>query len=364
MDKLFSWIANNSRLRKASPAFLRRLGRKIIPSHRYNPHQWAQENPYVGTENEKTYSGSSKHKLGILADLSVSYDVIDITSDDWIEVIKNSDCSAFLVWPFLWNTVWKSMWDDRLNTISRELNVLISPSQKELWLYESKSRTRDWLISHDLPHPKTWVFYSEKNAVDFAINSEYPLVFKADMGSCSHGVTILRDRKSALSLIRSIFSSGYLVPRGDKRDKMWGKILFQEYLPNLKEWRMIRIGDSFLCIQKIIKGDFHSGSGNQIWVDPPKFLLNEMRRITDMAGFTSMNIDFFETEDGRFLINEFHTVFGVLHTEKGEAGDDELNGRYFIDSNGDWKFERGNFYRNRCANLRVEQLLKSLESDH
>ena len=69
-----------------------------------------------------------------------------------------------------------------------------------------------------------------------------------------------------------------------------------------------------------------------------------------------MNIDYFETKDGQYLINELHTVFG------GKVRPDcELNGRYIYDNeNRGWLFERGDFFRNQCANLRVEYVLQRI----
>jgi hypothetical protein len=46
----------------------------------------------------------------------------------------------------------------------------------------------------------------------------------------------------------------------DPRDRQWGSVLFQQYIPDAREWRMIRIGDSFFGYEKIKVGEFHSGS--------------------------------------------------------------------------------------------------------
>lgn len=370
MKILLKNIANSPKLRASAPLWLRNLGRSIIPAYKYNLHQWAHENPYVGTPGEFSSIGSSSHKLGILQDfgqehkhyiaacseMGVSYEVINFTKDNWIDLISQSDCDAFLAWPMNWNSVWKKMWDDRLNIIVKEIGKTICPSLNELWLYESKSRTRDWLKAHNLPHPRTWIFYSEDEALTFIADADFPLIFKTDVGASSHGVFLCHSRNQARALIRKAFAKGVVSKRSDTRDKQWGVVIFQEYLEDVQEWRLIRVGDSYFCRYKIRKGDFHSGSGEIIWAEPPMKLLNETRRITDSFGFTSLNIDFFETKQGQYLINELHAVFG------GKILPDcDLNGRYLYDNESEsWKFERGDFFRNQCANLRVEYLLQRI----
>jgi len=117
---------------------------------------------------------------------------------------------------------------------------------------------------------------------------------------------------------------------------------------------MIRIGDSYICIDKLKVGDFHSGSGYMKWGDPGDNFLQMTKDITDKGNFKSMNVDFFITNDGRILVNELHTLF---HGPK--IPDNILKGRYTYNQNS-WTFEQGNYYRNYCCNLRVLHLMKIL----
>lgn len=113
---------------------------------------------------------------------------------------------------------------------------------------------------------------------------------------------------------------------------------------------MIRVGYSYFCRYKIKEGDFHSGSGDIIWAQPPNILLNKTKLISQEFECPNINVDFLETNDGRFLINEIHAQWGgkVLH-------DPNLEGRYMWNNHTQsWDFEKGNFFKNRCANLKVE----------
>ena len=192
-----------------------------------------------------------------------------------------------------------------------DLGKIIYPSYKELWIWESKRRMRDWLVAHNIPHPNTFIFYDLEQALNFINHTQMPLVMKLNHGSSSKGVAILKRKGLAKRTIIKAFKKGLVVRRGDPRERQWGYVILQEYLPDVKEWRMVRIGESFFGHQKRKIGDFHSGSTGVIWDHPPEDLLNFLLYVTDAGSFTSMNLDIFETLDGRYLVNELQTVFGA-----------------------------------------------------
>jgi glutathione synthase/RimK-type ligase-like ATP-grasp enzyme len=243
--------------------------------------------------------------------------------------------------------------------MEEELALVVMPREKEIWLYESKWRTADWLEAHHLPHPRTWVFFEKSEALQFVADAQFPLVFKADRGATSHGVVICRDRNTAGRLIQECFGKGYLPTRADRDDRQRGFVLFQEYLPGVKEWRMVRIGDSLICRLKERTGDFHSGSGLVGWAHPATALLDFTWRITETGAFRSMNVDIFETSDGSYYVNELHAVFGDIKEQNLRRGGENM-GRWLRTPEGGWEFEAGFFYANACANLRIEEVSRIL----
>jgi hypothetical protein len=195
--------------------------------------------------------------------------------------------------------------------------------------------------------------------LEFARNTILPIVFKSDFGSSASGVRIFYSRSRLIQWIKLCFTKGVVRKNEDPRDRSWGSVLLQEYLSNAQEWRVIRLGDSYFAHQKIRKGQFHSGSGKFKWYDPPTRLLDFARDVTDKGNFTSMNLDTFETSDGRYLINELQSTFGAVcpyqMLVKGEAG------RYIYDYDAKtWCFEKGIFCQNGCCNLRVKALVEKL----
>jgi glutathione synthase/RimK-type ligase-like ATP-grasp enzyme len=215
----------------------------------------------------------------------------------------------------------------------------------------------------DLPLPKTWVFYDIYEAIGFLKTIELPIVFKTNIGASSSGVRILRKRSEAVNLVKKAFKKGIVIRRGSPLDRQWGSVILQEYLPDVIEWRMVRIGNSFFGHKKEKIGDFHSGSRKVSWDAPSRSLLDLLRKVTEIGGFASMNVDIFQTQDNRLLVNELQTVFGA------SISVDQLRingkpGRYLYNrQNNDWVFEEGDFARNACANARVEYVTNTILPD-
>jgi len=371
-------LAKATGLKKLIPVSLKRLGRRLLPLEAYDPVKWLAEDPYADAEEVSTYPARVNLRLGIIKEftrlhslyigacreLGVPYCVVDISGPDWIEQIERSGCDAFLVRPSGQITVWKQMYDERLRVLVQDLGKILFPSYDEIWLYESKRRMHYWLAANEIPHPKTWVFYDRRQALAFARETPLPIVFKADFGSGSKGVRILRDRPSLRRLINRSFARGFLKTGSDLRDRQWGSVLFQEFLPDAAEWRMIRIGESFFGYEKVRKGQFHSGSHCWRYGRPRSDLLDFVREITDKHNFRSMDIDVLVTQQHQYFVNELQAVFGMgnpyeMCVVNGKAG------RMIHDSmTNDWRFEEGDFCRNKLCNLRVETLVRLLQARH
>jgi len=291
-------------------------------------------------------------------ELSVPFRVVDLACDDWLEQVRAAQCDVVLVWPDAFLTPWARMIKDRVEILDKVLGLPVVPSCEELWFYEDKRRLADWLRAKEIKHPRTWVFYHEEEADAFVAGCELPIVFKASFGAASAGVRILRSRRELRRLVKRTLRAGF-VPNGlDRRDRQWGFVLLQEYLPDVKEWRLVRIGDSYFCRFKEKKGDFHSGSGGVIWALPRPGLLELARRLTDEAGFRSMDVDIFETADGRLLVNELQAVFGGIRNVNLQRGEDAMGRWRRHPETGEWSFEPGFFYQNACANERIRDVIE------
>ena len=339
---------------------------------------WKAKDPFAGDPSESNYESKYAYKLGIIKefwhnhkyyigacrDLKVSYKLLDITGPDWREVIKTSGCDAFLVYPSPHISVWKQMYDERLKILVKYDGITIFPSLEALWIWESKRRMHYWLDANNFLHPETWIFYSREEALSFAQSVPLPIVYKSDLGSGGTGVIIFRDRSKLRRHINCCFRKGFTTYRRGPNDKEWGFIIFQEYVENAREWRMIRIGDSFFGYEKLKIGDFHSGSHEWRYAKPPSYLLDLTRKITDHGGFLSMDIDIFVTPNGRCLINELQPLFGMGNPYEMCVVDGNPGRMVVNQEDGSWVFEKGNFCQNNLCNLRVETLLNILDSQN
>jgi hypothetical protein len=323
--------------------------------------------------------GPDSYELYIDAckDLGVEYEVVDIISEHWLDNVRNSSCAAFLARPTPYYVPWKIMFDERLYHIERSLGRIVYPSYKELVMYENKRQMAYFLQINNIAAPKTHIFYDEAEALDFAHESVYPLVFKTHLGAQARGVDILKTKRRARSLIRQVFSRGYArdirtTLRGILKtpisipyyffDSEYKVIILQQYLVNCKEWRMIRIGKSYFGHQKLIKGEYHSGSGLVGWETPPRRLLDFVRTVCDIGNFWSMCVDVFEDPAGNYYVNELQSVFSSYNPSQMYV--DGKPGRFLYNSVTDqWEFEEGLFNRNGSNNLRVEHLIEILAAN-
>ena len=356
-----------------TPLALRRAIHAVISLPDYDLARRAARNPFLKQTGE-TFSGSPaclgifkditqshRHYIAACREMNISYKVFDLLEDDWISQARASKCDAFLVWPSSYTTVLKSAFDYRLQIMEKELGMRIYPSWKECWLTEHKPRLRDWLDAQGIAHPRTWVFYNEPDALALAKTVELPVVLKTATGASGHGVWIIRNRTQLRRQIKKAFGRGLLSSGSDPQDRQRGFVYLQEYLPNVEEWRMVRIGDSFFGYRKD-KGPngLHSASHSWSWLDPGRDLLDLLKAVTDIGAFSSMDVDIFRTTNGRLLVNECQTVFGCC-TPAIQMKIDNIEGRYVSDGE-KWRFEAGEFCQNHMCNLRIQHLLANLKS--
>ncbi len=64
-------------------------------------------------------------------------------------------------------------------------------------------------------------------------------------------------------------------------DREYKTVLFQQYLPGVCEWRVIRIGDTYVGHKKVKACGFHSGSLQVEWTTPPERLLRFVKGVCD-----------------------------------------------------------------------------------
>ncbi|WP_440122503.1 ATP-grasp domain-containing protein [Tenacibaculum sp. Ill] len=326
-------------------------------------------------------------KLGILTDfyneyklyekscveLGIDYVIIDFLSSKWLENIKNNlECDGFLVRPSHDFQEHNDVYMERLFFLNKVLNKKIYPSYNELKLYENKRNMASWLQINDIKHPETRVFLSKKEALSFVFGTEFPIVFKSNTGAGASGVEIVKSRREAKKIIKNIFGRfNPLLTLGNPKIKrkfnikvpLYGDaqkhvVLIQKFYPIKWEWRIIKIGNSYFGHQKLLNGEFASGSGKVAWEKPPEDLLKLVKSICDKGNFNSMAVDIFETIEGEYMVNELQSIFGSYLDYQMKIG--EKKGRYkYI--NDEFIFEEGVFNQYGSNLLRVSHFVEILK---
>ena len=308
-------------------------------------------------------------------ELKVEYVVLDLLAQDWIERIKNANVDGILVRIKGKIPEQKSMYDERLFFVESELGIPIYPSRKELLLYENKRMCYYWMQTHQIKHSPTHIFYRKKDALRFIDHAQFPLVFKTNSGASSSGVRIIKSKLKAKFIIHKIF--GMLDERFSLGNTLWSfkyniplpkygmsqkhYVLIQKFIPHKWEWRVTKIGDSYVGVKKMKKGEFASGSFSPSWVEPPRELFNLVKYICELGSFDSMAVDILEAEDGTFYVNELQSLFGSRSPFQLKVQD--IPGRYKFE-NDTWVFEEGEFNRFGSCLLRVEDFVLKIKSGY
>ncbi|MBN1472265.1 MAG: hypothetical protein JW925_10830 [Syntrophaceae bacterium] len=315
----------------------------------------------------------------------VDCEIIDLISDKWLETVMDNSYNGFLACPPGREELFKKLYDERVFIINKVLNKLVYPSFDEISVHENKKYLSYWLHANNLPHPKTFVFYDQNEALYFAKSAKLPIVGKMNIGASGKGVVVFRDRNKLIEYISRSFKDGLRQEWGPnlkmggyknriikilndpgriiKKIKIYQKnynaiqkgfVILQEFIDHDYEWRVVRIGDSYFGHQKVKQGDKASGTKGIDYIAPPEELLDFVENICAKFNFNSMAIDLFEDGKGGYLINEMQCIFG--HVQAFICEKDGKPGR-FKKENGTWQFEEGMFNNNLSYDLRLENVL-------
>ncbi|MBN1183219.1 MAG: hypothetical protein JXB49_13075 [Bacteroidales bacterium] len=309
------------------------------------------------------YDAYQYHKYFVTAalELKLSFDVINIYSNDWWEKVNSESYDGFLIWPNGVHESLKSAYDSRIRLIADVLKKPVFPDYFAIWLYENKIRTHDWLNVNGFPTVPTYIYYQRQEAFNHLLTHSLPLVIKTNIGASGKGVYIVNTVAKFKKLINQCFKSGlrseWTGPFAESR----GYAFIQDFIPELEEWRMVRIGNAYFGHQKLRNENSgkHSGSLTKGWECPTDDMLKLLHDITEKGGFRSMNVDLFRTKNGSLYVNELHTVFGQSTEHLMIL--DGTPGRFVI-KNHKWVFEAGNYVAGHSAKARILYFLEQLNS--
>jgi glutathione synthase/RimK-type ligase-like ATP-grasp enzyme len=279
--------------------------------------------------------------------------LIDPTSVKFFENIAKANLTAVFVRPDYSTKIIRSAFDEKIRFI-RDLDYLkVFPSELELRIYESKRSLFYFLKLNAIPHPKTEIFFRHAEAISYLEGVSYPLVVKTNAGAASSGVEIVKSKLTAKAMVSDFFKYKYYSKKvRDLRDFDYGYMIIQEYVKNLREFRVVKIGESWFVHEKIAtKGEvFISGSGEKSWDLPDLAILDFCEGIADQHRFDTIAMDIFATDTGEYLVNELQAWFG--HSTPNLMLVDGKKGRFLRGKSG-WEFEEGDFNKFGSMKLRI-----------
>lgn len=314
---------------------------------------------------------------------SVDWEVIKITSSSWLQDILDGGFDGLLATPSGSTSSFKILYDERVTILNTICGIPVFPSLEEIMIYENKKYLSYWLEANRIPHPKTWIFYYEKEALSFIQNTSFPVVAKMNIGASGSGVSILNSKEEAEQYIIKTFSgngirrrvgpkwrrkgfAGRVITKlmhpkefkmkimsykNERSERQKDFVLLQEHIPHTYEWRCVRIGESFFAHKKLVRDEKASGSLLKGYDPPPLDLLDFIKQVTDLRNFRSQAVDIFVSEKGAYLVNEMQCIFG--QSDPYQMLINGTPGRYIFD-NDKWVFEAGDFNKYECFLLRLE----------
>jgi hypothetical protein len=196
-----------------------------------------------------------------------------------------------------------------LQVIEHDLHIPVFPNARTSWHFDDKTAQSYLLSVLGAPVPRSWLFWSEAEALRWMGKAEFPLVFKLASGAGSSNVLLVGSPGEGVRLIRQMFRHGILpyslnehrrgrVPLSrtgirnlmkSARDLFWfgcagrfphidrvywrverGYAYFQEFLPdNEFDTRVSVIGDRAFAFRRFNRpGDFRASGSGRLEVDP------------------------------------------------------------------------------------------------
>jgi glutathione synthase/RimK-type ligase-like ATP-grasp enzyme len=223
-----------------------------------------------------------------------------------------------------------------LYTIEHFLGIPVYPQSRTSWHFDEKVAQFYILQAIKAPIPQTWLFWNRDEALCWAHNAPYPVVFKLSVGAGSANVIPVKSKEHAIKLINRAFRHGFfpykmnayrhpLMPKSMPELKSlvrrsaeglryallddypmlhplfwkpeYGYLYFQEFLPgNAFDTRVATIGKRAFGFRRLNRlGDFRASGSGLIEYERQKIdicCVEIAFRISSQCGFQTMAYDF------------------------------------------------------------------------
>lgn len=159
----------------------------------------------------------------------IEYKLVNAYNNNIVEDVK--DCDAFM-WHFHHADYRDMQFAKSLLTSLQKGGMKVFPDFDTCWHFDDKIAQKYLLEAIDAPLVPTYVFHTEKEALEWAESTTFPKVFKLKGGAGASNVKLARTKKDAKKLIKQSFGKGF------RQYRFWEKLK--------EEWRKYRLGKSSL----------------------------------------------------------------------------------------------------------------------
>ncbi|MFW5820559.1 MAG: hypothetical protein ACOCWA_04675, partial [Bacteroidota bacterium] len=165
--------------------------------------------------------------------------------NNWMDELFKYDPDICLLKPSGKTSLFRELYQERIDIIVRDLGYSVYPSYNELRIYENKRFFAYWAEANNVNIPKTYTFYNKKEAIEFGKITVFPIVGKMNIGASGNGITIIESRQQYKRYVKKAFDEGISARTGPKINV--GKLLKRiiDKLSNPSELKNSRRIDSF-----------------------------------------------------------------------------------------------------------------------
>lgn len=227
---------------------------------------------------------------------NIPYKLVDFYATDVVQQLKGCDAA---MWHFSQSTSKDIVMAKPLLFALEQSGFKVFPNFNTAWHFDDKLGQKYLFEALEIAETPTWIFYNEKDAMNWVNNATFPKVFKLRGGAASQNVKLVRSKKEAALLVKKAFGRGFSPydPWGSlkERTRKWrlglvgfnevakgiarlfvypkytrvmgrelNYIYFQEFMPgNDSDTRIIVIDGKAFAIKRMVRAnDFRaSGSG-------------------------------------------------------------------------------------------------------
>lgn len=165
----------------------------------------------------------------------IPFKLVNCYTNDLIDQLQ--ECKA-LMWHFNQGSFKDNIIAKQILFALEHTGFKVFPDFRTAWHFDDKVAQKYLFEAINAPLVPSYVFFSQKEAVDWAKQTDFPKVFKLRGGAGSQNVQLIQTQQQAIKLIHRAFGRGFA-----KYDA-WGSLA--------ERWRKFRLGSS--PITEVLKG--------------------------------------------------------------------------------------------------------------